>query len=109
MSLRISFNNKQIDGAYGGVNQFTSGLENSLRAQGHVVFRTLEPNLDVIVILTPRARVNGITSYPMHEAVQYVKAHPGTVMVLRANTLDEQRGSDLGDNLAMMNAARDVD
>lgn len=107
MSLRISLNNKRIDGAYGGGNQFAAGLEKYLTGRGHQVFRDLVPDLDVILILSSRKM--GITAYSVEEAAKYIQQYPNTVMVLRVNTLDEQRGSDLGDNQAMLATAPLVD
>ena len=102
-SIRISLNVKKIDGPYGGGNQFANALEQYLVLKGHNVFRSLVPKLDMILIVSSK-RHHLTTAYDMDEIAEYKILNPNTVIVHRINSIDEQRGIDLGINAAMLQA-----
>jgi len=100
-NLRISINAKRFEKAYGGANQAANTLENYLRNKGHKIFRSLKPNLDLIIIFSPKCNLK-ITSYNFTDISDYIKAYPNTLIINRVNSCDEQRGSDLGINSSMI-------
>jgi glycosyltransferase involved in cell wall biosynthesis len=103
MTLHISFNNNSIQGPYGGGNQFATSLEKYLTAQGHTVYRELRPDLDVIMMLNAKWNPQ-TTAYAPHDIAAYIQRYPGTAVIHRVNTCDEQRGARLGDNEAILKA-----
>jgi len=106
--LRISINARKIEGSYGGGNQFANSLEKYLRRQGHEVFRKLVSNLDLILIVSSQGNLN-ITAYDVDDITDYIALNPNVVIVQRVNSCDEQRGSELGINEAILNANRIAD
>lgn len=101
--MRISINSKRITGPYGGVNAFANNFEAYLKGKGHEVYRKLVPGLDAIVITIVQS-VSQTSAYDLDTIRDYIKLNPNTVVVLRVNTCDEQRGTDLGANRAMLKA-----
>jgi len=99
--LRISINAKRFETAYGGVNQAANTLEDNLKSKGHQVFRLLEPNLDLILILSSNCK-SKTTSFNFNDISDYLDAYPNTVVIHRVNSSDESRGNDLGINSSMI-------
>lgn len=99
--MKISLNAKKITGAYGGGNQFANGLESYLTEQGHIVYRKLVPNLDLILIVSSKRHYQ-TTSYDIDAIYDYKEIYPNTIIVHRVNSCDEPRGRDLGINAAML-------
>ncbi|MEM7532474.1 MAG: hypothetical protein AAF639_09865 [Chloroflexota bacterium] len=101
MALRISMNARKVTGPYGGGNQFATNLEAYLVEQGHTVYRTLVPDLDIILIVS--SNVNQQTaSYNIQAIQDYITLNPNTMVIHRINTCDEPRGMDLGLNQTML-------
>jgi glycosyltransferase involved in cell wall biosynthesis len=108
MKLRIGLNANNVDGPYGGGNQFANTIEKFLHNRGHQVFRELKRYLDVILILS--SQKNPITtSFDVGAISDYLVLNPNTVIVHRVNTCDEPRGSDLGINRAIFKANKVAD
>jgi len=107
-NLKISMNVKKITSAYGGGNKFANILGDYLKDKGHSSFRRLVPNLDIMLIVSSKDNLN-ITSYTIDEIKDYIALHPNTVVVHRVNTCDEGRGSDLGNNQAIVKANQIAD
>lgn len=101
--MRISINARSIEGPYGGGNQFANILERHLRSKGHEVLRKLVPNLDLILIVSSQSELK-ITAYNIDSIADYIVLNPNTIVVQRINSCDEQRGSNLGINEAMLKA-----
>lgn len=108
MGYKISFNTRHIEGPYGGGNQFASALEAHLKAHGHTVYRELVPGLDAILILTAKYSPQTM-AYPPSAIADYIETSPNTVVLHRINTCDEPRGTNLGDNEAILAANRLAD
>lgn len=108
MKLKISLNSKKIDGPYGGGNQFGVSLENYLKSKGHEVYRDLSVKVDLILIVASESHLR-ITAYDLEAIRDYILMNPQTVVVQRVNSCDEQRGSDLGINRAMLEANQIAD
>jgi len=101
--MRISINARSIEGPYGGGNQFANILEKYLRRKEHEVFRKLVTALDLILIVSSQPELR-ITAYDIDAISDYIALNPNTVVVHRVNTCDEQRGSNLGINEAVLRA-----
>lgn len=108
MTLRISINSERREGAHGGANRFTETVETGLESRGHDVYRTLAPDLDVILIVNPNP-TSPMASYDLRDAEDYTLLNPETSTVLRVNTCDEARGERLGNNEAMLETAPRAD
>lgn len=103
MKLRISINARKIEGPYGGGNQFAKALEKYLQRKGHETFRRLVPNLDLILIVSSQKNPQ-TTAYDINAIADYISLDPDTVVVQRVNTCDDQRGSNLEINEAILKA-----
>lgn len=99
--MKISINSLSVDGPYGGANQFANMLEKELVKRGHSVTRKLEPCLDIILATISQSE-SSLCSYDYYKMVAYKKAYPNVKIVHRINTCDEQRGENLGINMAVM-------
>ena len=108
MSLRISINATRIEGPWGGGNRFVSYLDRFLTSRGHEVFRDLQPDLDLILLIGVQPELR-VVSYSPAEAAEYVQRYPQAARVLRINNCDEAHGSDRGINRRMLAAAESVD
>ncbi len=97
--LRIAINARRVEGPYGGANRFAGNVDAWFRAAGHSVSRSLERNLDLILIVASHDA--GLASFPASMAIAYRQAFPRTVLVQRVNACDEQRGFDQGRNRAI--------
>jgi glycosyltransferase involved in cell wall biosynthesis len=106
--MRIGINIHKIKGPYGGANQFANVLEKHLRKHGHEVTREILPKLDIILIISSQKHPK-TTTFDIQDIQDYIALHPETVVVHRVNTLDENRGSDLGINRAVLEANRLAD
>lgn len=103
--LRISLNINRIEGAYGGGNQFAQNLENYLISKGHQVFRSLEPELDLVLIVSSKSNPR-TTSFHSESISDYILINPNTLVIHRVNTCDEQKGADLGYNRSVLEVNR---
>lgn len=108
MKLKVAFNIHKIEAPYGGANQFANVLERYLLNQGHEVSRTLQPKLDLILIISSQWNPT-TTSFSLSDIEDYLQLHPETAVIQRVNTLDEPRGVDLGINQAICEANRLAD
>jgi glycosyltransferase involved in cell wall biosynthesis len=106
--MKIAFNIRKIEGPYGGANQFANVLERYLIELGHEVSRKLQPKLDLILIVSSQKHPK-TTTFDVHDIQEYIALHPSTGVVHRVNSLDEQRGADLGINKAILEANRLAD
>ena len=106
--MRISINARKIDGPYGGVNQFSNGLESSLAGHGHQVFRNLVDELDIILVVVSQS-TSASASYVQEEIEDYVALNPSVIVVQRVNTCDEQRAARLGATESILRVNRIAD
>ncbi len=106
--MKISINARRISGPYGGGAAFTESFDRYMQSRGHQVYRRLVPGLDAIVIAVFQPGLK-IGAYTTDEIREYITLNPNTAVVLRANTCDEQRGSDLGANRGIMQTSVFVD
>ena len=100
-NLKISINAKRFEKAFGGGNHAANTLEDYLKSKGHLVYRTLKPNLDVILIFSSKCSFK-ITSYNYNDISDYIAAYPNTVVIHRVNSCDEARGANLEINSSMI-------
>jgi len=103
--LRISLNINRIEGAYGGGNQFAQNLENYLISKEHQVFRSLEPDLDLVLIVSSKSNPQ-TTSFHSESISDYIRINPNTLVIHRVNTCDEQKGADSGYNKSVLEVNR---
>ncbi len=106
--MRISINARKIDGPYGGVNQFSNGLESYLTGHGHHVCRDLPAGLDIILVVVSQSSA-ATASYTPEEIEDYVALNPLAHVVQRVNTCDEQRAARLGATEAILRVNRIAD
>jgi len=106
--MRISLNAKKINGPYGGGNQAANIIEEFLCGQGHEVYRTLVPKLDIIIIMSSQDYLQ-ITSYNILDIKDYLFYNPNTIVIHRINTCDEPRGKNTGINEAILRVNKIAD
>jgi glycosyltransferase involved in cell wall biosynthesis len=103
-AMKISINARQIDGPWGGGIRFVRMLEEYLGDHGHTVVRTLEPNLDAILMVSPQRKAE-TASYCVDEVASYQRLFPQTAVVLRVNGSDYHGGYDSGVTRSILEAA----
>lgn len=101
--MRVGINTKLISGPFGGANQFALSLETFLQNRGHQVFRHLADSLDLILIIAAQPNLQ-ICAFDSEAIAEYRMLNPNTVVVIRVNTCDAQRGADLGIDELYFNA-----
>ena len=89
-------------------NQFVENLESFLTSRGHSVCRTLEPGLDIILIVASR-RTSATASYTDRQIARYLLRYPSAIVVHRVNNSDESHAQSIGINDMVMDVNRVAD
>lgn len=88
--MKVYFNRQIRRSPYGGGAHFLSGYADYLIARGISVTDTLEPGIDIIYMLDPRAENH---QFPDWEVIkQYKRSFPQTRVIHRINDTDKARG-----------------
>lgn len=82
-------------GPFGGGNQFARALKDYLERQDISVISNLnQPDIDLILVTSVKPWARG-AAFDVVTALQYMKKHPATKIVLRVNECDERKGNRL--------------
>jgi hypothetical protein len=90
--VKIAVNTRPVDGPWGGGNRFVRALEQAARSRGHEVVNDLAPDVDLALMIDPRARNPQLTFTP-GRLQQHLRSHPRTIVVHRINECDERKGT----------------
>lgn len=92
--MKVAINCRRVRGPWGGGNRVVATIEAGLAARGDKVVHGLEDrDIDIILIVDPRARNPQLTFTP-GEALGYVeRVRPTCVVVHRINECDERKGT----------------
>ncbi len=101
---KLSLGMRLQSGPWGGGNQFGCSLAEYLRHKGvEVYFDLSEPDLDLIVLTEPRAKLQS-SAYSDRDVVKYLlRKNWRTIVVHRINECDERKGTT-GVNRRLMRA-----
>tara|TARA_B100000575_G_C23130632_1_gene655812 strand:+ start:1344 stop:2327 length:984 start_codon:yes stop_codon:yes gene_type:complete len=86
---KIMFNLKPPEGSYGGGSFFVKNLSTFLVSKGWKVTYELEDNLDIIVIIDPRA--GNYKKHGLNDIREYKLKHPNVKLIYRVNECDIKR------------------
>ena len=107
--MKVAIGYRLQAGPWGGGNSFAKALIGKLTASGHtVVDRLADADIDLILIMDPRARISQATFSP-GEVLRYLHAkNRNAVVVHRINECDERKGTrTMNLRLRMANFAAD--
>lgn len=91
--MKIALGHRVHDGPWGGGNRFALALAESLKQRGDsVVFSLDDPDIDLIVMIDPRAR-NPNVAFTPGQIFRYRLAHPNALVVHRINECDERKNT----------------
>ena len=91
---RVAFNQRLVDGPWGGSNVFVSQCAAYLRWRGYDVRFDLEADVDLIVLIDPR-----VEGFGPREIAAYRGAHPATRVLHRVNECDQRKNTRFMDDL----------
>jgi glycosyltransferase involved in cell wall biosynthesis len=92
--MKVAIGHRVVEGPWGGGNRFVRFLVEQLEADGHrAVFALDDPDIDVVLIIDPRARNPQTTFTPGHVLRYLMFRNPGAVVVHRINECDERKGT----------------
>ena len=94
---RVAINQRPVRGPWGGSSGFVSQLAPWLDRLGYQVRYDLQGELDVIVLIDPRA--DHTKAFTPPEIERYRTAHPDVRVLHRINECDQRKGTDFMDGL----------
>ena len=94
--MKILINRKPVDGPWGGGNLLVKALDRSIPKEGHEIVYSLQPNIDVILMLDPRPGNTGIS---VNDILLYKNSFPNTKILHRVNECDARKGTSDIDSL----------
>ncbi|MBF0267952.1 MAG: hypothetical protein HQL44_05130 [Alphaproteobacteria bacterium] len=91
--MKIALGHKLKSGPWGGGNRFSAALAQALTSRGdQVVYGLNDPDIDLIVMVDPRAR-NPNVAFTPGQILRYRLRHPKTLVLHRINECDERKGT----------------
>lgn len=92
--MKVAIGYRVMDQAWGGGNRFAASLIDALDAAGHAVVHHLsDPDIDIVLIIDPRAR-NPTTAFtPGAIARNIAWRNPRAIVVHRINECDERKNT----------------
>jgi glycosyltransferase involved in cell wall biosynthesis len=89
---RVAFNMRPAKGPWGGSSQFIEQMAAYLSRRGYGVGFDLSGNIDVIVLIDPRAD-SRLKSFGPAEIAAYRQRHPQARVLHRVNECDQRKGT----------------
>ncbi len=89
--MKVFVNRKIINGPWGGGNNFVSALCDGLKNTGHQVTHNLEPNIDCVFLVDPRANSDCIG---LSEFLSHKDQFPNTKIIYRVNECDARKNTE---------------
>jgi hypothetical protein len=90
--VKVAINTQPVAGPWGGGNRFVLSMVEALRQRGHQATHLLDPDVDLVVIVDPRARNPQVTFTPA-QVLSHLRHRPEAVVVHRINECDERKGT----------------
>ncbi|MBF0355134.1 MAG: hypothetical protein HQL43_07865 [Alphaproteobacteria bacterium] len=91
--MKIALGHRIQKGPWGGGNRFASALADALLARGdHVVFDLKHDDIDLILLIDPRAR-NPAVPFTLGQIFRHRLSHPKVKVLHRINECDERKGT----------------
>ena len=94
--MKILINRKPVEGPWGGGNLLVKALSRNIPEEGHELVYSLQPGIDVILMLDPRPGNTGIS---VNEILLYKNSFPDTKILHRVNECDARKGTNDIDSL----------
>ena len=92
--MKIAISHRVVDGPWGGGNRFVRTLAEALEAEGHAaVFSLADRDIDLVLIIDPRARNPQTTFTPGHVLRYLMFRNRRALVVHRINECDERKGT----------------
>lgn len=92
--MKVAISHRLVEGPWGGGNRFARALIDQLVAEGHQpVFSLADRDIDVILIVDPRARNPQTAFTPGHVLRYLLFRNPRALVVHRINECDERKGT----------------
>ena len=91
--MKILFTLTPPQGSYGGGAFFVRNMTDQLIKQGHTIIKTLDNEIDIIVIIDPRR--DQYNNYSYSDIATYKKTHPTVKIIHRINENDKKRTNSI--------------
>jgi glycosyltransferase involved in cell wall biosynthesis len=85
--MKICIAHKLVQGPWGGGNSFAEQLGLFLKRKNYDVVFELSPNIDVVLMIDPRA----VSAFPFDKVMEYKNRYPNVKIIHRVNDTDKAR------------------